>query len=154
MLNCPRCQGQEVVKSGRMAGRQRYKCKACHYHYTVAQRSGTSTAAQRRLALNLYLEGLDFRSIGRLLGFSHVAVYHWIRAFGEPVESVRAAQPVRMVEWDEMHRYVRQKKTMAGPGLLLIDLDNAVCLLSRGARAPKPASGLGQPSRRPASTGR
>jgi transposase-like protein len=41
------------------------------------------------LALTLYLEGLGFRSIERILGFSHIAVYNWINSFGEQVEAVK-----------------------------------------------------------------
>ena len=116
----------------------------CHYHYTVAQKSDTSSVAQRKLALNLYLEGLGFRSIGRLLGFSHVAVYQWIRAFGEKVEAVRASQPAQIVELDEMHSYIGHKKTIAGSGLLLIDLENAFCMLSQEVEEPKQESSFGQ----------
>jgi len=46
----------------------------CTYHYSFIQKSDTSKESQRRQALTLYLEGLGFRSIGRILGFSHVAV--------------------------------------------------------------------------------
>ena len=144
MRSCPRCSSQDTIKSGKIKGRQRYHCKACHYHYTVTQKSDTSSEAQRKLALNLYLEGLGFRSIGRLLGFSHVAVYQWIRSFGEKVEAVRATQPAQIVELDEMHSYIGHKKTIAGSGLLLIDLENAFCMLSRGAGEPKRESNCGR----------
>ncbi|MFT4967609.1 MAG: transposase, partial [Candidatus Deianiraeaceae bacterium] len=33
----------------------------------------------KRLALELYLEGLGFRSISRILKVSHVSIYNWIR---------------------------------------------------------------------------
>ena len=70
MLNCPRCASPNKVKSGMKDGRQRYKCKSCRYLFTVAQKSDTATPDQRRLALTLYLEGLGFQSIGRVMGFS------------------------------------------------------------------------------------
>ena len=129
MLNCPRCTSADKVKSGMKEGRQRYKCKQCRYLFTVAHKSDTATLAQRRVALTLYLEGLGFRSIGRVLGFSHVAVYQWIKAFGEEAAQIKrpAAQ---IVELDELHSYVGHKKTTAGSGLLLIDLANASSMLS------------------------
>jgi len=129
MLNCPRCTSADKVKSGSNKGRQRYKCKRCQYFFTVTHKSDTSTPDQRRLALTLYLEGLGFRSISRILGFSHVAVYQWVKAFGEQVEPIKrpAAQ---IVELDELHSYVGHKKTTAGSGLLLIDLANASSMLS------------------------
>ena len=73
-----------------------------------------------------------------------MAVYQWIRAFGEKVEAVRASQPAQIVELDEMHSYIGHKKTIAGSGLLLIDLENAFCMVSQGAVEPKRESSLGR----------
>ena len=129
MLSCPRCASTDKVKSGMKDGRQRYKCKPCCYLFTVAHKSDTATFDQRRLALTLYLEGLGFRSIGRVLGFSHVAVYKWIKVFGEEVAQVKR-QAAQIVELDELHSYVGHKKTIAGSGLLLIDLGSASSMLS------------------------
>ena len=132
MLNCPRCSSALRVKSGAVNGRQRYKCKTCQYLYTVAHKSDTSTSAHRRLAVTLYLEGLGFRSIGRILGFSHVAIYQWIKALGENVEQIKRSA-AQIVELDELHSYVGHKKTIAGSGLLLIDLENASSMLALAA---------------------
>jgi len=113
MLNCPRCASADKVKSGINKGCQHYKCKTCQYFFTVAHKSDTAAPAQRRLALTLYLEGLGFRSIGRILGFSHVAVYQWVKAFGEKMESIKrpAAQ---IMELDELHSSVGHKKLLLG----------------------------------------
>lgn len=129
MLSCPRCASTDKVKSGMKDGRQRYQCKPCRYLFTVAHKSDTATPDQRRLALTLYLEGLGFRSIGRVLGFSHVAVYQWIKGFGEEVAQIKR-QAAQIVELDELHSYVGHKKTTAGSGLLLIDLGTASSMLS------------------------
>jgi transposase-like protein len=134
MLSCPRCSSTDRVKSGVLNGRQRYKCKACQYLYTVHHKSDTATPAQRRLALTLYLEGLGFRSIGRVLGFSHVAIYHWIKAVGAEVAQLKRPA-ASIVELDELHSYVGHKKTIAGCGLLLIDLGNGFSMLSLGPAA-------------------
>ena len=134
MLNCPRCASTDKVKSGINNGRQRYKCKACLYFFSVHHKSDTATLAQRRLALNLYLEGLGFRSIGRILGFSHVAVYQWVKAYGENLEQIKRPT-AQIVELDELHSYVGHKKTTAGSGLLLIDLANASSMLSLAPEA-------------------
>ena len=84
------------------------------------------------MALKLYLEGLGFRSIGRILDFSHVAVYNWIRAFGEEVVNLGDSKDASIVEIDEMHSYIGSKKTTVGYGLLLIDLENGFSTLSLG----------------------
>jgi len=44
-----------------------------------------------------------------------------------------------------MHSYVGSKKTIAGSGLLLIDLANDFSMLSLGIEARKPAKGFGIP---------
>ena len=42
--------------------------------------------------LERYLEGLGFRSIGRFLKCSHVAVYNWIKAFGAAADEIRSEE--------------------------------------------------------------
>ena len=110
MAQCPKCRCTECT--GIVNKRQRYKCKQCGYRHTVQQRG--NHPAIKRQALELYLEGLGFRSIGRLLKWCHVAVYHWIKAFGEAAEDIRSGSAKRQVELDEMHSYICSKKTSAG----------------------------------------
>lgn len=121
-MDCPKCQSSVFCKNGRAHNRQRYLCKKCSYHYTVSQRSGTGNLSTKRQALELYLEGLGFRSIGRILNFSNVTILKWIRAFGEQLSKVKAERSVRVMEIDEMHSYIGSKKTIAGYGLLLIEM--------------------------------
>ena len=146
MLTCPRCESGDNVKAGSHKGRQRYKCKACQYFFTVAHRSDTATPDQRRVALTLYLEGLNFRAIGRILGFSHVAVYQWVKTFGENLEQGKRPT-AQIVELDELHRYVEHKKTTVGAGLLLIDLGNAFSMLSLAPEGPSRERNCGTRSR-------
>lgn len=122
-MECPKCRSDRYRKDGRIKERQRYLCKECQYHYTVKQRAGTGDAATRRQALQLYLEGLGFRAIGRLLKFSNVTILRWIRTYGEELVRVRNDKPVQMIEMDEMHTYIGSKKTVAGYGLLLIVME-------------------------------
>jgi transposase-like protein len=121
-MDCPKCNGSSYYKDGIVKGRQRYLCRSCNYRYTVEQRKGTSDKATKRKALELYLEGLGFRSIGRLLKFSNVSILNWIRSFGQQLDDIKNDQPVQVMELDEMHSYIGNKKTIAGYGLLLIDM--------------------------------
>jgi transposase-like protein len=77
--------------------------------------------SDKQRALALYLEGLGFRSIGRLMGCSHVAVYQWIKQYGEKARLTMPATELEVVEMDEMHSYVGSKKTLVGCGLSLIE---------------------------------
>ena len=103
-MDCPKCNGSDRVKSGKIKGRQRYKCKNCNCNYTVTIKSTAKPKSLKRQALHLYLEGLGFRSIGRFLGVSNVSVLNWIREFGENVQGLNAEnRQIGMVEVDEMH---------------------------------------------------
>ena len=135
MPNCPRCSYVVCVKAGKIKDKQRYQCKACDYHYTMFHRD--SHAVEKRQALSLYLEGLGFRSIGRILNVSHVSLYNWIKAFGDQLEMLKSTTAIKVIEMDEMHTYIAKKKTIAGYGLLLIELDasSSTALLVQGARS-------------------
>ena len=74
----------------------------------------------KRQALALYLDGLGFRSIGRLLNGSPVAVYQWIK---QARLDVLATTEIEVVEMDEGHPYVGSKKKRVGCGLPLTDED-------------------------------
>jgi len=121
MVTCPKCGCGDCKKDGIIKERQRYKCKTCGYRHTV-QHVGKSSTLKRQ-ALELYLEGLGFRSIGRFLKCSHVAVYNWIKAFGKAADDIRSEKAIEVVEVDEMHSYIFSKKNTVGSGLLLIDME-------------------------------
>ena len=121
MIICPACNKEGCTKDGIVNGRQRFKCKSCNYRHTV-KHVGISPDIKRQ-ALQLYLEGLGFRSIGRFLNCSHVSVYNWIKAHGESIEPLRSEKDIEVVELDEMHTYIGSKKTIAGSGLLLIAME-------------------------------
>ena len=120
MVICPKCNSENCVKDGIVKKRQRYRCKLCGFRHTVQHR-GKSLDVKRQ-ALELYLEGLGFRSIGRILKCSHVTVYNWIKSFGEKIKELRSDSVLEVVEIDEMHTYISSKKTIVGSGLLLIDM--------------------------------
>ena len=121
-MQCPKCNSEKYIKDGIVKRKQRYKCKLCNFRYTVDQKSTAKPLSLKRLALQLYLEGLGFRSIGRVLNVSNVSILNWIKQFGKEVQSLRNEEPVCVTEIDELHTYVGQKKTIDGYGLLLIDM--------------------------------
>jgi len=134
-MNCPKCNSSINVKSGKTQGRQRYKCKECGCNYSVELKSTAKPKSLKRLALHLYLEGLGFRSIGRILEVSNVSVLKWIREFGQKVRGLNTEnQQIEMVEVDEVHSYIGSKKTTVGCGLLLIDMEkgSSISLLATG----------------------
>jgi len=130
-MDCAKCKSTNKVKRGIIKGRQRYTCKDCGFNFTVEKKTNIKPDLMKRQALELYLEGLGFRSIGRFLKVNHVSVYNWIKSFGEEIEKIRSDQKIEVVEIDEMHTYIGNKKTTVGSGLLLIDLakDSSIAYL-------------------------
>ena len=122
--HCPKCKSTERVKNGHIKGRPRFRCKECGYDYTVEHKSTSVPPDKKRLALQMYLEGLGFNSIGRILNVSHVAVLKWIKLYGKQAEELRSEKEIKIIEMDEMHSYIGSKKTISGFGLLLIDMEN------------------------------
>lgn len=119
-MNCPKCALENNVKAGFNAGKQRYKCKECGCHFTRSTPKG-EPAEKKRQAVQLYLEGLGFRAIGRFLNVSHVTIQDWVAKKAEALETLVPLYPARaeLLELDEMHHYIGKKTMNAGYGLLL-----------------------------------
>ena len=109
-MNCPQCMSGHNVKAGFNNSKQRYKCKLCGCHFTRSIPKGEPTEKKRQ-AVHLYLEGLGFRAIGRLLNVSHVTAQVWVAKAAERLEQLVPLYPARaeMIELDEMHHYVGKK---------------------------------------------
>src|SRR6478735_9723936 len=124
-MKCSRCGGEEIIKNGLMHSHQRYKCKGCGFSFTKGYRGKPEELRQQ--ALKLYLEGMGFRAIGRVLGVSNVTVLNWVRAYGQLAEQVleqQSGKEVKTAELDELHTYIGRKKTTAGSGLPSIGKEN------------------------------
>ena len=60
----------------------------------------------------MYVDGLDFRRIGRLLGVNHQTVANWVTAAADQLPPAPPAPETRTtVELDELYTFVGEKKT-------------------------------------------
>jgi transposase-like protein len=124
-MHCPKCGCVDRVKNGKANGLPRFKCKGCGCNYTKSTRRGYALEI-RKQAIALYLEGLGFRSIERLLDISHMSVMRWVRDMAQQIQSIKAAQKgesvhATIMELDEMWHYVGKKTASSGCGWLLIE---------------------------------
>ncbi len=85
----------------------------------------------------MYLEGLSFHSIGRILGVSHVAVMNWVKKYGSQLEEIKNEKSISVVEIDELHSYVQSKKITVGFGLQLIERENDTLISLLGIEGQK-----------------
>lgn len=113
MSRCPHCTSKEQqTKSGyTRTGSQRYKCRDCQRIYTPDPKPLGYPDETKREAVRLYLEGTNFRRIGRILSVNHQSVVNWVNAYQAalpPVgQSVAAPQTLEM---DELFTFVGSKK--------------------------------------------
>jgi transposase-like protein len=113
MSQCPHCASTKAqTKSGYThTGSQRYKCRECQRIYTPDPKPLGYPDQTKREAVRLYLEGTNFRRIGRVLGVNHQSVINWINAYHAalPTSEQSVAAP-EVVELDEMFTFVGSKK--------------------------------------------
>jgi insertion element IS1 protein InsB len=117
--SCPRCQCKTFTKNGKNNNKQRYQCKQCAYNFTIAKLRHGIDQQYVALCLKLYLEGMGFRAIERVVGVSHVSVINWVKKYGKALtHASEQGKKLSAVELDELCSYVGSKKK---------DMDLASC---------------------------
>ena len=129
-MDCPKCKSSRHRRDGIVGERQRYKCKDCNFRFTVERKSDVKTPDIKRLVYEMYLEGIGFRSIGRILRISYGTVYVWIKKWSLTMPIPRRERQTGKVELESLTACVESKKNIVHYGLLLIDLRENVSFLS------------------------
>lgn len=129
-ISCPNCSHNQVVKSGIVNRRQRYKCKGCGYNFTVNKLGKRIDDYYVNKALQLYIEGLSYREIERILGISHVSVMNWVKKFGVKRPMNRKYHPTyRILNKDELAKFFSIPQNIKGAGVLVTELGDKFMLL-------------------------
>ena len=94
------------------SGSQRYLCKACGHKYTPEPKAQGYQEAVRQQALRMYVDGVNLRRIGRLLGMSYQSVANWAKAYAAQLPETPPAptESVAVAELDEVYTFVGDKK--------------------------------------------
>lgn len=130
ILACPKCKGDHIVKSGVINEKQRYLCKGCNYYFTVNKIGKKIDNYYVTKALQLYLEGLSFREIERILGVSHVTVSNWVKEFKVKKPSHGDYHPTyRIYSHIELVEYLKNKDQLSGAGMIITELGDKFMLI-------------------------
>jgi transposase len=110
---CPHCQNEtDQVKAGKTRrGSQRYKCKPCKRVYTPEPKPQGYPDKMRREAVQMYVDGGNFRQIGRQLGVDHKTVMNWVNAHAAQQATAPLPADVNNAELDELFTFIGDKKT-------------------------------------------
>ena len=86
-VNCPYCDDIRVVKNGKQAGKQRYRCKGCRKQFndTGAVHGHRVPANQVGAAIDMYYSGMSYKQIAEMMAKtfdipepSKGAIYEWV----------------------------------------------------------------------------
>ncbi|WP_107039709.1 IS1/IS1595 family N-terminal zinc-binding domain-containing protein [Brumimicrobium mesophilum] len=123
MKYCPQCQSKNVVKSGVINEKQRYKCKDCGYHFTVNKTGKQIDMYYVTKALQLYLEGLTYREIERIIGVSHVSVMNWVKKYNiNKVKDLNYHPTYKILSQSELPKYFTDPNNTKGAGVIVTEL--------------------------------
>ncbi len=127
---CPKCRSNDCVKSGIVNERQRFRCKKCNYYFTVQKLGKKIDNYYVIKALQLYLEGLSYREIERILGISHVSVGNWVREFKVKRLEQRDYHPsYRIFSHNELVEFLAHKSNLAGAGMVITEVGDKFMLI-------------------------
>ena len=114
-MKCPYCGSSEnQVKDGMNgSGSQRYRCKSCGRRHTPEPHGQGYEQALRQKAIELYVDGMNFRRIARHLKVNHQTVINWVNAHAAniPTTPPLLDKKPNIVELDEVFTFVGDKKT-------------------------------------------
>jgi len=113
MNTCPKCQRTDrqnrAGKTG--SGSQRYRCMHCGVKYTPNPKPWAYDERIRRQALQMYVDGMNLRRIGRHLGIHHRTVSLWVKAHAASLPEAPLPEEVKEAEMDELFTFIGDKKT-------------------------------------------
>jgi len=128
MKKCVRCNSENIVKSGIVNEKQRYKCQKCNYHFTVVSKGFPEKV--KRIAIHLWLEGMSIRRIGRIMNVSDVAIGKWLNPVKDELRKYRK-QKIYTKELHSIEHFMISKKLFNQFGWLIIGMEEneEICLL-------------------------
>ena len=130
LLSCPKCQNNHIVKSGVINSKQRYLCKKCNYFFTVNKIGKKIDDYYVTKALQLYLEGLSYREIERIIGVSHVTISKWVKTFNVKKPSHANYHPTyKIFNHLELVEYLKNKERLSGAGMIITELGDKFMLI-------------------------
>lgn len=127
---CPNCNSDQYIKSGIVNNRQRYKCKSCGYFFSVNKLGKKIDDYYVNKALQLYLEGLTYREIERILGISHVSIMNWVKKYNiKRPHNTNYHPTYKILSASELSNYFQDTNKLSGAGVVITELGDKFMLI-------------------------
>ena len=128
--SCPKCNEKNTVKSGIINERQRFYCKNCNYYYTVKKLGKQIDDYFVTKALQLYLEGLSYREIERIIGVSHVTISSWIKKYNIKRPPHSEFHPVyKVLKQNELIEFMQSEDNIKGSGIIITEFGDKYMMI-------------------------
>src|SRR5438067_10524434 len=111
--SCPYCGSDSSEQKAGLngTGAQRMRCAQCHRYFTPHQKPMGYSAQLRAQAVQMQLEGMSFRGVGRALGVNCQTVINWFNSAHDQLpHQVEDTTPTQTVEIDELFTFVGKKR--------------------------------------------
>ena len=127
---CPKCDSTNISKNGIINDRQRFKCKDCQYNFTVDKIGKSIDNYYVVKALQLYVEGVSYREIERLLGISHVSVMNWVKKYQVKIPKQSLYNPTyKVMNHKELSEFYANRENLKGAGMIVTELGDKFMLI-------------------------
>jgi len=83
----------------------------CQRKYTPNPKPRGYPKELRQKAIQMYVDGLNYRRVARHLNISHQTVYDWVRQSAEKLPPPPQPNQVTTAELDEVFSFIGNKKT-------------------------------------------
>jgi transposase len=81
-------------------------------------------------AIQLYLEGVSYREIERILGISHVSVMNWVRQNNIKRPENRNYHPTyKILTHEELLKFQADRENMKGAGMIITELGDKYMMI-------------------------
>ncbi len=122
-IACPKCKSEDLIKSGIVKGRQRFRCKSCNYFFTVLKEGKNIDPYYVIKALQLYIEGVTYREIERILGISHVSVMNWVKKYHITAPENYEYRPTyKVLNHTELLDFFKDREKLKAAGCMITEL--------------------------------
>lgn len=127
-MKCPKCKSDSCIKNGTLRNKQRFLCRLCNRQFIPANLKITEAKnIQKRHAIVLYLEGLNYREIAQRIRLNYKTVYNWLQKLEPLLKELRNTTKSEQMKMKELMQLIEVKSRMASYyGLLLIDTETGL----------------------------
>jgi transposase-like protein len=135
-MECRHCESANLVKSGIVQCKQRYKCKDCGKTTRENDARVKYPPDKKLRVLKMYLENMGIRSIERLEGVPNPLIIRWIRNSASLISGLLKSpappeklEDVEIMEMDELYSFIKKNEAESTYGQLRIGTKAGLLIL-------------------------